>query len=57
MLKSHCINSIETKFKKKKKKKDAFLGCEALSLGLIGHRRNHYATETDGKFPVKYLHI
>ena len=30
-----------------KEKKDALLGREPAFSGLIGHRRNHYATDTD----------
>ena len=41
MLKSHCNNNNE------KKKKMQLLGRESTSLGLIGHRRNHYAMDTD----------
>ena len=53
MLKSHCNNNNEKKKKKnikKKKKKIQLLGREPTSLGLIGHRRNHYATETNANY-------
>ena len=33
------------------------LGRERTSLGLIGNRRNNYATDTDAKFPINYLNI
>ena len=48
MLKSHCNNDNE----KKTLKKMQILGREPTSIGLIGHRRNHYATETDAIYPM-----
>ena len=41
------IMKKNTKTLKKKKKKMQLPGREHTSLGLIGHRRNHYATDTE----------